>query len=178
MGLTCQLSRFTIPSMPEDEKPISGVSRRNILKSATLVAAGSAAVLAQKIKTTMILPSHAPILAYVGEYTPNGQGIYLFRLDPSSGLTQIKVAAVIQPFLDRVHPKGKFLYAVNEISNFNGGTSGSVTALSINRTTGDFTFLNVVSSQGGGPAHLSVDPWASSSSWRTMAVEALPSSRL
>jgi DNA-binding beta-propeller fold protein YncE len=33
-----------------------------------------------------------------------------------------------------------------------------VTSFSINRTTGDLTLLNVVSSQGAGPAHLSVDP--------------------
>jgi 6-phosphogluconolactonase (cycloisomerase 2 family) len=57
-----------------------------------------------------------------------------------------------------LHPNGSLLYAVNEISNFNGSTNGSVSAFSINRTTGDLTLLNVVSSQGSGPAHVSVDP--------------------
>jgi 6-phosphogluconolactonase len=100
------------------------------------------------------------ILAYVGSYTPNGQGIYLFSLDLWSGaLTQIKVASTVpSPSWIAIHPNGKYLYAVNEISNFNGTTSGSVSAFSINRTTGDLTFLNVVSSQGAGPVHLSVDP--------------------
>ena len=100
------------------------------------------------------------VLAYVGSYTPNGQGIYLFSLNLATGaLTQIKVAAAIpSPSWIAIHPNGKYLYAVNEISNFNGTTSGSVTAFSINRTNGDLTLLNVVSSQGGGPAHLSVDP--------------------
>ena len=104
--------------------------------------------------------SAGSILAYVGSYTPNGQGIYLFSLDLSSGaLTQIKVAAAVpSPSWIAIHPNGNYLYAVNEISNFNGTTSGSVSAFSINRTTGDLTFLNVVSSQGAGPAHLSVDP--------------------
>lgn len=102
---------------------------------------------------------HAPILAYVGAYTPNGQGIYLFSMDSGGRLTQVKVAAAVpSPSWMAIHPNGKYLYAVNEISNFNGGTSGSVSAFSINRTTGDLTPLNVVSSQGGGPAHLSVDP--------------------
>jgi 6-phosphogluconolactonase len=101
-----------------------------------------------------------PILLYVGSYTGNGQGIYLFSMNTSTGkLTQVKVAAAVpSPSWMAIHPQGRYLYAVNEISNFNGTTSGSVSAFSINRATGDLTFLNVVSSQGGGPAHLSVDP--------------------
>jgi 6-phosphogluconolactonase len=88
------------------------------------------------------------------------RGIYLFSFDLATGaLNQLKVAAAIpSPSWIAIHPNGKYLYAVNEISNFNGGTTGSVSALSINRTTGDLTLLNVVSSQGAGPAHLSVDP--------------------
>src|SRR4030095_11292452 len=103
------------------------------------------------------------VLAYVGTYTPNGQGIYLFSFDLGTGaLTQIKVAAAIpSPSWIAIHPNGKYLYAVNEISNFNGTTGGSVPAFSIDRTNGDLTLLNVVSSQGAGPAHLSVDPLGS-----------------
>ena len=100
------------------------------------------------------------VLAYVGAYTPNGQGIYLFGFDLATGtLTQIKVAAAIpSPSWIAIHPNGKYLYAVNEISNFNGGTSGSVSAFLIDPANADLTLLNVVSSQGAGPAHLSVDP--------------------
>jgi len=132
------------------------VSRRSLLKSATILAAAQAVPLVAEDDDH----PRTPILAYVGSYTPNGQGIYLFSLNPSTGtLTQVKVAAAVpSPSWMAIHPNGKYLYAVNEISNFNGTTSGSVTAFSINRTTGDLTFLNVVSSQGGGPAHLSVDP--------------------
>jgi Lactonase, 7-bladed beta-propeller len=81
-------------------------------------------------------------------------------MNPSNGrLTQIKVAAAVpSPSWLAIHPQGRFLYAVKEISNFNGTTSGSVSAFSINRATGDLTFLSVVSSEGSGPAHLSVDP--------------------
>ncbi len=136
-----------------------GFPRRSFLKGAALLAAGgSAPVLADEKDDDN--PSRAPILAYVGAYTPNGQGIYLFSLNPATGvLTQVKVAAAIpSPSWLAIDPLGKYLYAVNEISNFNGTTSGSVTSLSINRVTGDLTLLNVVSSQGAGPAHLSVDP--------------------
>jgi 6-phosphogluconolactonase len=96
----------------------------------------------------------------VGTYTPNGQGIHLFSVDSSTGdLTQIKVAAAIpSPSWLAFHPNKRFLYAVNEISNYLGTTSGSVTAFAVDSSTGDLTLLNVVSSQGAGPAHLSVDP--------------------
>jgi len=130
------------------------ISRRTLLKSAAALAvAPMTSFLAQA-------GAHGSVLAYVGSYTGNGQGIYLFSLDLATGdLTQIKVAAAIpSPSWLAIHPNGNTLYAVNEIGNFNGTTSGSVTALAINRATGDLTLLNVVSSQGSGPAHLSVDP--------------------
>jgi 6-phosphogluconolactonase len=74
-------------------------------------------------------------------------------------LTQVKVAAAVpSPSWLAFHPNKSFLYAVNEISNFNGTTNGSVSAFTVNPSAGDLTFLNVVSSQGAGPAHLSVDP--------------------
>jgi 6-phosphogluconolactonase len=139
---------------PQAHTPFGVVSRRDVLK-------GAAAVAAAWSSPAQANPKHAgAMLAYVGAYTPNGQGIYLFSLDLSTGvLTQIKVAAMISnPSWIAIHPNGKYLYAVNEISNFNGTTSGSVTALAIDRSTGDLTVLNAVSSQGGGPAHLSVDP--------------------
>lgn len=131
------------------------ISRRGLLKSAAAFAA---------VPAVSQLAPGAPagsILAYVGAYTPNGQGIYLFSLDLATGdLTQLKVAATIpSPSWIAIHPNGKYLYAVNEISNFTTSPpSGSVSALSINRANGDLTLLNVVSSQGAGPAHLSVDP--------------------
>jgi 6-phosphogluconolactonase len=138
------------------------VSRRHLLKgAAALAAASQAPILADDGNRPA--PS---ILAYVGSYTGapgaggNGQGIYLFSLNTSTGaLTQVKIVSTVpSPSWMAIHPQGRFLYAVNEISNFNGTTSGSVSAFAINRTTGDLAFLNVVSSQGAGPAHLSVDP--------------------
>ena len=131
------------------------VSRRGLLRSGAALAAAAAASPQASGK-----PDRS-ILAYVGSYTPNGQGIYLFSLDLVTGeLTQIKVAAAIpSPSWIAIHPNGKYLYAVNEVSNFTTSPpSGSVTALSIDRANGDLTVLNVVSSQGPGPAHLSVDP--------------------
>lgn len=105
-------------------------------------------------------------LAYVGTYTGaiggggNGQGIYLYRLNAANGrLALIKIVAQTQsPSWMSFDPSRTHLYCVNEISNFNGSTSGAVSAFAINRSNGDLIFLNTVSSEGGGPAHLSVHP--------------------
>ena len=138
------------------DDPRDGISRRELLKGAAALAVASAAA--------HQLPAWAKqkstVLAYVGTYTPNGQGIHLLSIDMSTGdLTQVKVAAAVpSPSWLAFHPNKAFLYAVNEISNYNGSPSGSVTSFAVNASTGDLTLLNVVSSQGAGPAHLSVDP--------------------
>lgn len=103
-------------------------------------------------------------LAYVGTYsTPidgggNGQGIYLFEMNPTTGeLTLIKLAAsAANASWLSLNPSGRFLYSVNEVANFAGST-GSVSAYAVDRLNGNLQLLNVVSSEGAGPAHLSVD---------------------
>jgi 6-phosphogluconolactonase len=49
------------------------------------------------------------------------------------------------------------VYAVNEIGNYEGTTSGSVTAYAIDPATGNLNFLNRQSTYGPIPAHLTVD---------------------
>ena len=139
-------------------------TRRRLLKgAAALTAASSVAVEAQDITAD---PPTTRIFAYVGTYTGaignggNGEGIYLFAMNPSTGHLSLNkvVSEISSPSWIAFDPSRTHLYAVNEISNFNGTTSGSVSSFAINRSNGDLTFLNVVSSEGGGPAHLSVDP--------------------
>jgi 6-phosphogluconolactonase len=100
-------------------------------------------------------------IAYVGTYTAktNSKGIYAYRFDPEKGqLTSIGVAAeTADPSFVVVHPNGKYLYAVNEISTFNGGAGGAVSAFSINAKTGALKFLNQVPTRGAGPCHISLD---------------------
>jgi 6-phosphogluconolactonase len=55
-------------------------------------------------------------------------------------------------------PSRTHLYAANETANFERASTGSVSAFSINRANGHLTLLNTVSSEGAGPAHLSVHP--------------------
>ncbi len=52
---------------------------------------------------------------------------------------------------------GKFLYAADEINNFEGKRAGSVGAYSIHAGTGKLTLLNEHSSVGDGPCHVLID---------------------
>jgi len=104
--------------------------------------------------------SGANDLVYVGTYTGHGsQGIYAYRLDPETGQTTAigLVAETENPTFLAVHPSGRYLYAVNEVDEFEGKPSGAVSAFSIDRKSGALMLLNRVPSLGKGPAHLSLD---------------------
>ena len=69
--------------------------------------------------------SSGQIIAYVGAYIPNGKGIHMLYVNPADGtLTPWKVlTGIVSPSTLAFHPNKKFLYAVNEISNYSGGTT-------------------------------------------------------
>jgi 6-phosphogluconolactonase len=98
--------------------------------------------------------------AYIGTYT-NGtsKGIYAFRYSGETGkLTPIGlVAETASPSFLAVHPNHRFLYAVGEISEYEGQPTGLVLAYAIDPKTGRLTFLNRVVSRGAGPCHVAVD---------------------
>jgi len=102
----------------------------------------------------------AEFLVYIGTYTgKNSQGIYAARLDTATGrLTPLGLAAeTVNPSFVAIHPNRRYLYAVSEISDFNGQKSGAVGAFRIDAATGKLTALNKVSSRGSGPCYVAVD---------------------
>lgn len=113
--------------------------------------------------------ANASNLLYVGTYSSpegpegskgRGKGIYLFQMDPATGkLTQRDLFPNdSNPSWLALDHNGTHLYSANEISNYKGSASGSVSAYSVNRSTGQLKLLNTVSSEGAGPAHLSIHP--------------------
>ncbi len=142
--------------------PQGQISRRAFTKSTVAFTAVYAAM--RPAKSLWSQSNRRRMFAYVGtdtspvDGTANGKGIYLFEMDPATGeLSQIKlVAQSFNPTWLALHPSGEFLYAGNEVSDIDG-KNGSVSAFAIDRTNGDLRFLNAVSSQGAGPAHLSID---------------------
>jgi 6-phosphogluconolactonase (cycloisomerase 2 family) len=124
-----------------------------------------------KYAATLAVPASAaePALAYVGTYSSpqgpegsrgNGQGIYLFEMNSATGALSAREAFPndSNPSWLAFDPARTHLYAANETATFQGARSGSVSAYTIDRANGHLTLLNTVSSEGAGPAHLSVHP--------------------
>lgn len=130
------------------------ISRRSFLASAA-----AAPILASKVLRGAA--AETPLVVYVGTYTgTTSKGIYAWQFVPSTGaLTPLGVAAETpNPSFLALHPNGKFLYAANEVGNYSGQRSGSVSAFAIDARTSKLTLLNRVVSRGQNPAHLVVDP--------------------
>jgi 6-phosphogluconolactonase len=101
------------------------------------------------------------VLVYFGTYTGSkSKGIYVSRLDLASGrLSAPELAAEANsPSFVALHPEGRYLYAVNEVSKFSGEKAGAVSAFAIDPASGKLRLLNQQSSKGDGPCHLTVDP--------------------
>ena len=105
-------------------------------------------------------PAPKKFRVYFGTYTgAMSKGIYHSTLDLASGqLSPPQLAAEIKsPSFVAIHPNRKFLYAVSEISDFQGKPLGGVSAFAIDAASGNLTLLNQQSSEGAGPCHLVVD---------------------
>lgn len=104
----------------------------------------------------------APLL-FIGTYTEpeksRSEGIYVYRMDPSSGKLAFErvVKGVVNPSFLTFHPEHNFLYAVNEVRSFAGQSDGGVSAFSIDPTSGEVTPLNQQPSYGDDPCYISVE---------------------
>ena len=150
-------------------------SRRKFLKSAAALAlAGPALACGPQggvKEAEEPRASGKPRLVCVGTYSSpkgpegspgRGKGIYIFEMDPSTGgLTQRElIENPRNPSWLALSPDKKHLYSGDEIHQYKGKRSGAVSAYSVDGSTGHLTFLNTVSSEGDGPAHISVHPSA------------------
>ena len=99
-------------------------------------------------------------LVYFGTYTDKGsKGIYACRFRPATGkLTPVELAAeTVNPSFLAVDPTQHYLFAANEIGDYQNSKSGSVSSFAIDRRSGKLSALNTVASRGADPCHLTVD---------------------
>lgn len=91
----------------------------------------------------------------IGTYTNSGKskGIYVYNFNGKTGEFSHKseIAGVENPSYLAISRDRKYVYAVNEVN------VGGVSAFAFNSTSGALTFINRVSSGGGGPAYVAVD---------------------
>lgn len=140
--------------MERTQEAGTSLSRRTLLKNSFAFAA-----LCAVIKPVYGAGADHKIWAYVAsDEEANEKGIFLYEMNPATGeLTRIKLAADLRnaSWL-ALDPSGRFLYCAQEVGD-SAGQSGSVVAYAVNRSSGDLQPLNSVSSEGAGPAHLSID---------------------
>jgi 6-phosphogluconolactonase len=137
----------------------SGISRRDLLRAAPLLVPLAWPRLTPAAAGAPGSPQ-AFQYAYVGTYTPNGGGIYLFRLDPvTAAMTQLQVIDDIRnPTWLAVNPAQTRLYAVSEVDNYQGLHSGAIVSYAIDKDSLQIKRLGAVSSGGTTPAYVSVHP--------------------
>jgi 6-phosphogluconolactonase len=98
-------------------------------------------------------PKQTTYFLYVGTY---GKGIQGYRFDAAHGTAESLgiVGAITNPSFVATDPQHRYLYAVSELE---GKVNGNVAAFAIQPSTGALKPLNVKSSEGQAPCHVSVD---------------------
>ncbi len=110
-------------------------------------------------------------LVFIGTYTDpilfgtgkvlqgKGEGIYVYRLDPSSGSLEFvsKTTGITNPSYLAFDATQKFLYAVNELKTYEGKPTGTISAFAVDATTGKLELLNRQLTHGTDPCHVLVD---------------------
>lgn len=98
------------------------------------------------------------MLLYIGTYTSTGksEGIYVHKFDLETGqLAPLQtVKEVADPSFLTITKDRKYLYAVNELLEYEGQKSGTVSAFAIDQKTGNLQFLNKQASLGGAPCFI------------------------
>jgi 6-phosphogluconolactonase len=135
--------------------PLNNPSRREFLRMSTIGGLGAftfRGLIGASQKTNALT-------LYVGTYTSGAsEGIYVFRMNRRSGeLKRYSSIKAVNPSFLAIDAQRRHLYAVNEIKEFAGKSSGAVSAFSIEPVTGKLNFLNQQPSLGADPCHLTLD---------------------
>lgn len=101
-------------------------------------------------------------LLFVGTQTvkgSNSRGIYSYHWDPDKGQLQNRLLAAESdnPTFLAVDPQARYLYAANEIDEFEGQKSGAVSSFEIEHATAKLNPVNKMRSLGTGTCMLTVD---------------------
>ena len=108
---------------------------------------------------------------YIGTYTEDilfgtgeilkgkGDGIYVFNVDQDRGtLTRGPVIGNVRnPSYLTISPDRRFLWTVNELKEFEGKPSGSVSAFRVDSENGNLSLLNTKPTFGTDPCHIVAD---------------------
>jgi len=128
-------------------------SRRRFLRTGGLAAMGAVV-----LRDTAFARASRDLTLYIGTYTSTtSEGIYVYRMNSETGeLKKFSSNKSENPSFLTLDRSRRFLYAVNEVNQFEGKASGAVSSYAID-ATGKLKFLNQQASMGADPCHLTVD---------------------
>ena len=131
----------------------NNLSRRRFLKTG-----GLAAISTLALRDIAWARKNRELTLFIGTYTSStSEGIYVYRMNTETGqLTKFSSIKSENPSFLALDRSRRFLYAVNEVQQFEGKSSGAVSAYAIEQT-GNLKFLNQQPSMGADPCHLTVD---------------------
>src|ERR1700738_3905244 len=132
------------------------MTRRELISSSVLPAS-----LLMSFPMSVASAKSKDFLVYVGTYTNKNRskGIYAFRFDAGSGKLDPLglVAEMANPSFLAIHSNNRWLYAVSEMADGHGKSTGTVSSFSIDTKTGKLTLRNTVDSKGDGPCFVRTD---------------------
>ena len=149
------------------------ISRRTFLRASASLAVGGP--MFGSLLRAQADEAKAPLIAYVGTFSSplrnvrptqvdlppgNGRGIHLFQVDRTTGALSPSgvMEQATSPSCLAINAAGTRMYSTNETDKMEDGESGSISAFAINRSDGQLTLLNTVSSGGAGPTYVSIHP--------------------
>lgn len=147
-----QLAKNGLPSLS---------TRRTFIKQSALGLAGSSILLScsdQQQEATAPTPA-TMIPLYIGTYTnQNSQGIYRALFNEQTGeLSDLNLATeASNPSFIAIHPQQTHVYAVHEVSDFDGMDSGAISAYAI-ESDGSLSLQSTQITRGGAPCYVSLD---------------------
>lgn len=114
-----------------------------------------------KSSATTLGKSGSEYWVYVGTAAYHDEpknALYLCRFSSITGALNVVgvTAATANPGFLAVHPSERFLYAVNEIGEYQGEKNGAVSAFRIDRQAGSLTLLNQLPALGANPSFVTV----------------------
>lgn len=101
-----------------------------------------------------------PILFGTGQVLEGkGKGIHVFSYEPETGFLELLGVAegIRNPSFLTLSQDGRFLYAVNELKEFQGKASGSVSAFKVGPQPWQLTLINQQPTMGTDPCHVALD---------------------
>ena len=132
----------------------SKVSRRKVLQGL------AAAPIAMRAWVSSAGEKRGEYMLFVGTQTQGGsKGIYAYRWDAAKGDLELVGLAAETPYPTflAMSPDKKYLYAANEVDEFQGQKGGGVSSFAVDAKAGKLTAINSVSAKGPGTCHVEVD---------------------